>query len=173
MTVLTAAPVPRLRRARTRWAWGLGALAVVCGALAGAGLLGGEVVNRSGTAQFGRFAAAALAPELDPAFLSVLGTATLVTIAYAALGTALAVGLGAVGAVAVARTTWGRRRAGWLMARGALAVPRGLHEAVWGLLLALRHCTRVVGLVDGRVVLDARAERLGVGDLADIYGAPR
>jgi phosphonate transport system permease protein len=40
-----------------------------------------------------------------------------------------------MGAVAVARTTWGRRRTGWTLARGALAVPRGLHEAVWGLLL--------------------------------------
>ncbi|MGY1857603.1 PhnE/PtxC family ABC transporter permease [Modestobacter sp. SYSU DS0290] len=135
MTTVLAAAGPRLHRVRARWAWGLGALVVVCWALAGAGLFAGEVVNRSGTAQFGRFATAALAPELDPAFLSVLGTATLVTIAYAALGTALAVALGAIGAVAVARTTWGRRRAGWLMARGALAVPRGLHEAVWGLLL--------------------------------------
>jgi phosphonate transport system permease protein len=65
----------------------------------------------------------------------VLATGTLVTIAYAALGAALAVVLGALGAVAVARTTWGRRRLGWTLARGALAVPRGLHEAVWGLLL--------------------------------------
>jgi phosphonate transport system permease protein len=37
--------------------------------------------------------------------------------------------------VLLARTTWGRRRTGWALARGALAVPRGLHEAVWGLLL--------------------------------------
>ncbi|WP_324276891.1 PhnE/PtxC family ABC transporter permease [Blastococcus brunescens] len=57
------------------------------------------------------------------------------TVAYAALGAALAVTLGALGAVAVARTTWGRRRVGWTAARGLLAVPRGLHEAVWGLLL--------------------------------------
>jgi len=59
----------------------------------------------------------------------------LITVAYAALGAALAVVLGALGAVALARTTWGRRRLGWTLARGALAVPRGLHEAVWGLLL--------------------------------------
>jgi phosphonate transport system ATP-binding protein len=39
--------------------------------------------------------------------------------------------------------------------------------------LALRHCTRVVGLVAGRVVLDAPAAGLTVGDLADFYGAPR
>jgi phosphonate transport system ATP-binding protein len=39
--------------------------------------------------------------------------------------------------------------------------------------LALRHCSRVVGLVAGRVVLDAPAAALTPGDLADFYGAPR
>jgi phosphonate transport system permease protein len=126
---------PRLHRARTRWAWGLGALAVVAWSLAGAGAFAGDVVNPAGTGQFGRFASAALSPALDGAFLRVLADSVLVTVAYAALGAALAVLLGAVGAVAVARTTWGRRRLGWTLSRGALAVPRGLHEAVWGLLL--------------------------------------
>jgi len=57
----------------------------------------------------------------------------------------------------------------------ALAVDRGgalmasLHDPA----LALRHCTRVVGLVGGRVVLDAPAAALSPGDLADFYGAPR
>nr|WP_243851562.1 ABC transporter permease subunit [Modestobacter marinus] len=126
---------PRLRRVRTRWAWGLGALAVVGWSLAGAGAFAGDVVNPAGAGQFGRFASAALFPALDGAFLRVLADSVLVTVAYAALGAALAVLLGAVGAVAVARTTWGRRRLGWTLSRGVLAVPRGLHEAVWGLLL--------------------------------------
>jgi phosphonate transport system ATP-binding protein len=39
--------------------------------------------------------------------------------------------------------------------------------------LALRHCTRVVGLVAGRVVLDAPVPSLTAADLADLYGAPR
>jgi len=129
----TAAPV--LRRVRARWGWGLGAVAVTVWSLAGAGAFSGEVVNAAGTAQFGRFASAARSPALDGAFLQVLASSVLVTVAYAALGAALAVGLGAVGAVAVARTTWGRHRTGWAVTRGALAVPRGLHEAVWGLLL--------------------------------------
>ncbi|GAB3364232.1 PhnE/PtxC family ABC transporter permease [Modestobacter lapidis] len=135
--VLDAPPVarPRLHRVRARWGWGLGAVAVVVWSLAGAGLFAGEVVNPAGRAQFGRFASAALSPALDAEFLRVLVTGALVTLAYAALGAALAVLLGALGAVAVARTTWGRRRLGWTLTRGALAVPRGLHEAVWGLLL--------------------------------------
>jgi phosphonate transport system ATP-binding protein len=56
-----------------------------------------------------------------------------------------------------------------------LAVDRGgalvasLHDPT----LALRHCTRVVGLVGGRVVLDAPTAALSAGDLADFYGTPR
>jgi phosphonate transport system permease protein len=108
---------------------------VLLWSLAGAGLFTGEVLNPGGTAQFGRFASAALSPAVDAAFLGVLARSALVTVAYAAAGTALALVLGAAAAVLVSRTTWGRRRAGWLAARGLLAVPRGLHEAVWGLLL--------------------------------------
>jgi phosphonate transport system permease protein len=139
MTAVLDRPVrpatPGLRRDRRRWAWGLGAAAVLVWSLAGAGLFSGDVLNPGGTAQFGRFAAAALDPAVDAAFLGLLARSALVTAAYAAAGTALALVLGAVGALLVARTTWGRRRAGWLAARGVLAIPRGLHEAVWGLLL--------------------------------------
>jgi phosphonate transport system ATP-binding protein len=39
--------------------------------------------------------------------------------------------------------------------------------------LALRHCDRVVGLVRGRVVLDAPASALTLADLAAFYGVPR
>jgi phosphonate transport system ATP-binding protein len=49
------------------------------------------------------------------------------------------------------------------------AMVASLHDPA----LALRHCTRVVGLVAGRVVLDAPTSSLSAGDLADFYGAPR
>jgi phosphonate transport system ATP-binding protein len=58
---------------------------------------------------------------------------------------------------------------------GSLSAERGgalvasLHDPA----LALRHCTRVVGLVAGRVVLDAPTSALTAGDLATFYGAPR
>lgn len=136
MTVLerprAVAPLVRDRR---RWAWGLGAVALVLWSLAGTGAFTGDVLNPAGLSQAGRFAAGAVHPDLSGDLLAVLGGAALVTVAYAALGAGLAVVLGALGAVAVARTTWGRRRLGWTLTRGALAVPRGLHEAVWGLLL--------------------------------------
>jgi phosphonate transport system ATP-binding protein len=49
------------------------------------------------------------------------------------------------------------------------ALVASLHDPA----LALRHCTRVVGLVAGRVVLDAPVPSLTAADLADLYGAPR
>jgi phosphonate transport system ATP-binding protein len=49
------------------------------------------------------------------------------------------------------------------------AMVASLHDPA----LALRHCTRVVGLVAGRVVLDAPAASLTGDDLADFYAAPR
>jgi phosphonate transport system permease protein len=130
------APVsPRPVRDRRRVGWAVAAVALVGWALVDSGLFSGAVLNPAGAAQFGRFASAALRPELAPEFLAVVAESALVTVAYAVLGGGLAVLSGAVGAVAVARSTWGRRRTGWLVARGLAALPRGLHEAVWGLLL--------------------------------------
>ncbi|NAZ76813.1 ABC transporter permease subunit [Kineococcus sp. T13] len=137
-TGAATAAVPVLHRSRARWAWALGALAVVAWSLAGAGLFSGEVLNPAGARQFARFAAGALSPDLSGGFVRVLGTSALVTVAYAASGAALAVLIGALGAPLLARTSWGRGRsgwAGWALARALVAVPRGLHEAVWGLLL--------------------------------------
>jgi len=48
------------------------------------------------------------------------------------------------------------------------ALVASLHDPA----LALRHCSRVVGLVAGEVVLDAPADRLTLGDLAELYGTP-
>ncbi len=58
---------------------------------------------------------------------------------------------------------------------GGLAVRRGgallasLHDPA----LALRHCDRVVGLVDGRITLDAPAADLSVPELERFYGVTR
>jgi phosphonate transport system ATP-binding protein len=58
---------------------------------------------------------------------------------------------------------------------GELAVRRGgallacLHDPA----LALRHCDRVVGLLDGRVTLDAPAAELSLAELERFYGVVR
>ena len=62
--------------------------------------------------------------------------------AYASLGTVLSVALGIVGGILLSRTTWRRRlaigaisRARLTPGRLLLVLPRGIHEAVWGLFL--------------------------------------
>ena len=131
----------RQDRRRSRSRYRLLLLAVTAGvlwSLAGAGVGRGPLVNPAGWPQVAAFLTAAASPELDPAFLRVVADAARVTLAYAVLGTALSLALGVLGAVAVSATTWrGRRggRAGWLAGRALLALPRGVHEAVWALLL--------------------------------------
>lgn len=106
----------------------------------GAGVGRTPVVNRAGWVQVRQFLAAAGSPETSAAFVRVVGEAALVTVCYAVLGTALALLLGFSGGFLVSQTFWrhGARRGGglgWASSRAALAVPRGLHEAVWALLL--------------------------------------
>lgn len=136
----------RLRRrpgSRQLWVW------AVCAAIVWSLLytLGGsrELVNPGGWPMVTGFFAAALKPELSGDFLRLTWDATLTTVAYASLGTALSLVIGALFGVVVSRTWWrleegpsrgrGLRVAGWLAARGALGLPRGVHEVVWGLLL--------------------------------------
>jgi len=120
----------------------LGVLLVagVLWSLHGAGVGSRPVVNPGGWPQVRAFLAAALHPETDGAFLRLVADAAVVTAEYALLGTALALVLGMCGAFAVSRTFWrgaaGRRGGrGWTAARTALALPRGVHEAVWALVL--------------------------------------
>ncbi len=100
-----------------------------------------QIVNPGGWEQFSRFFEAALQPELDPAFLRLTWDAALVTLAYAVLGTALAVMIGLAGGI-LATTAWsdsaspgGVGRAGRAVVR-IVAVPlRAVHEAVWAVIL--------------------------------------
>jgi phosphonate transport system permease protein len=96
--------------------------------------------NRGGSSQLGDFFAAALDPELSGEFLRLTGREAMVTLSYAVLGTAFAVVTGLVGGVLLSRRWWepatgARPGHGWRAARVLAAVPRSVHEVVWGLLL--------------------------------------
>lgn len=101
------------------------------------------MLNPGGWPVAWRFLRAAVTPELDGPFLRLIADGALVTLAYATLGTALALLLGGVGGLFVSASFWRRAsgrmspvgRTGWSSWRAGLAVPRGLHEAVWGVLL--------------------------------------
>ena len=97
------------------------------------------IVNPGGWTLLRQFWSAALHPDLSADFLASTWSATITTVAYAALGTALSLVLGVVLGVLISETWWqrtkGGTRPGWLAARVAVGVPRGIHEAVWALLL--------------------------------------
>ncbi len=146
---LTRPAPPPSRSRSSRRAWLIVLVGAVAWSLVRAGVGRGEVVNSGGWSMVRRFLAAAVQPELGAEFLRVAWSAGLTTVSYAVVGTALSIAIGVVFGVLASETWWGRasspgrRRAwgGWVAARGMLSLPRGVHEAVWGLFLA-----RVLGL---------------------------
>lgn len=129
----------------TRTVWLLLSLGAIALSAYQAGLgRGADLINWGGWPQLREFLVASLRPDLSADFLTVIARATLVTLAYAVLGTVLSVGLGLAGGLLSAEIWWqtvfpGRwRRLGrgaWLITRGLLAFPRAIHELIWGLLL--------------------------------------
>ncbi|MFB6368525.1 MAG: PhnE/PtxC family ABC transporter permease, partial [Gemmatimonadota bacterium] len=127
-----------------RW-WAAAAALVLAWAVLEAGLLSGDLVNAGGWPQVREFLGAAADPALDADFLARTGRAAFVTLAFAVCGTFLSLILGTVGGVLGSEVWWatvasdrddgelGRLRAAWLTVRGALAVPRSIHEILWGL----------------------------------------
>ncbi len=126
---------PRQRR--------VGPLVIVGLLLAGSLWRAGDLVdslNGGGLGQVGDFFAAALDPAISDDFLRLTLREAIVTLAYAVLGTGLAVMVGLVGGVLLSRRWWespvsARTGWGWKVARFADVLPRSIHEVVWGLLL--------------------------------------
>ena len=129
----------RLRRVRLKLRW-VGLVAIVA-ALLGSGIGRRAVVNPGGWTLFARFWRAAASPTLSRDFLEQSGRALLTTVAYAVLGAGLSLVLGALGGVVLSQRALSRRiRTNELsgltrVLRMMWAIPRGMHEAVWALLL--------------------------------------
>jgi len=102
----------------------------------------------------GRFALAALRPSLDTLVLVSVLRGLGVTVGLALLGWALSLALGLALGVLSARVVWGGSRSGgggaWPaeLIRKLLALPRSIHELLWGLLLL-----QLVGLQPAVAVL--------------------
>jgi phosphonate transport system permease protein len=107
--------------------------AVLIWALAQTGLFERALINPNGWIQLGAFWRAALAPDLSAAFLGVVAGATLTTLAYAVTGLTVSVLLGLLGGVLCSEWLWQRRPRALALMRSALAIPRAIHEALWGL----------------------------------------
>lgn len=145
-------PPPPRRRGRWRTSagrsWAIALAAAVLWSLWQSGLGRPDSVNGAGWPLVGEFWSAAVRPELDAAFLATTARATLTTVAFALLGTGLAVLIGLCGAVLLSEAFWrtdpqsrrgiriGRALTRW-SGRVAFGLPRGVHEAVWGLFLVM------------------------------------
>ncbi|SDR89240.1 phosphonate transport system permease protein [Friedmanniella luteola] len=141
----TGQAADRGRRRTGRRGWLLVAALALAWSVADLLGSGRPLLNPAGLPLLGAFWSAAARPDLSAAALRATAEAALTTVAFAVLGSALALVLGAAAAVPMSQTWWapagGRRparaaaTAGLLATRVAAGLPRGVHEAVWGLLL--------------------------------------
>ena len=134
--------------------WGLLFVTSVVWSLHSAGLFERDLVNEGGWTLVLHFLVAATHPYLALEFLQLTLDATLKTLAYAVCGTALSVLLGLVGGVLSSEVWWQSVREDkrqkpkgknffslfispfsfpWLAVRAGLAIPRAIHELIWGL----------------------------------------
>ena len=127
-------------------------------------------VHGGGWELIGRFLAAAVTPSLDPILLGSLAGGLAVTLGMALLGWGLSLAAGLLLGLASSRTVWrtlvGRTWPALLFRRG-LALPRAIHELLWGLLLLqLLGLRPVVAVLAIAIPFSALVARV-VGDLVD------
>ncbi|WP_045441386.1 ABC transporter permease [Picosynechococcus sp. NKBG042902] len=130
-------PLPRNVQPKA-WGFGLFGLAIAF-SLIDVTVRGGALFNGQGLGTLGRFVGAAFQPNLTVDFLLLTCQASLTTFAYAICGTFLSLVVGTIGGLLSARLLWetifpqGKQLGGGI--RLLLAVPRSIHEVVWGLIL--------------------------------------
>lgn len=100
----------------------------------------GDMVNRGGLRLLGGLLGSALQPALGADFLSRVGAAALITLVFAALGTAGALLIGVGGGLVLSDVVWAARspalvRGARLVLRCLLVLARSVHELAWALLL--------------------------------------
>lgn len=138
----TALPArPSLLNGRSLWLLLL--LLALTWSLAQASVFGREIVNPGGWPLLLRFLHSSVRPDLSQEFLTLTFNAALITLGYAVCGVALSTLLGLLGGVLMSEVWWkalrtshGKKKdhfAPWLMVRSAFAVPRAIHEVIWGL----------------------------------------
>ncbi|MEB3255889.1 MAG: phosphonate ABC transporter [Synechococcaceae cyanobacterium] len=118
----------------------------------------------------GRFVLSAFTPSLDPTVLRSVGSGLAVTLATALLGWLLSLLAGLPLGLASSRTVWRNlcgREMPAVVIRRLLAIPRAVHELIWGLLLlqlvGLQPAVAVLALALPFAALVARV----VADLTD------
>ena len=118
--------------------WGFVFLVSLFLSLQIAGVFQQDLVNLGGITLVWQFLKAALSPNLNPEFLQLTVAAILKTLAFAVCGTCLSVLIGIVGGLFSSQVWWravspNNSRIPWLIIRAGLAIPRSIHEVIWGL----------------------------------------
>ncbi len=103
-----------------------------------AGIFQREIINAGGWNLVKQFLVGAIHPNLSKEFLLLAGDAALKTFAYAACGTFLSLAIAIIGGVFSSQVWWEavmgvKFSAAWLVVRAGLAIPRAIHELIWGL----------------------------------------
>lgn len=119
--------------------WGLLASGAIAVCLLHAGLFQQNLLNWDGFPLLWRFFRASLRPDLNAEFIQLTLNATIVTFAYAVCGTFLSVIIGAIGGLICSEVWWSdilrikTKLPIFSMVRAVLAIPRAIHEMIWGL----------------------------------------
>jgi phosphonate transport system permease protein len=126
-----------------RTLWGLLFLASFVWSLHSAGVFEQDLINPGGWNLVWRFLVAAVHPDFSREFLQLTLDATLKTLAYAICGTFFSVLIGLVAGILSSEIWWESvlktqkrkliTQSPWLVVRGVLAIPRAIHELIWGL----------------------------------------
>lgn len=145
MTTAVAPTSPVLPPKPIRWDrrwWAVVISSVVLWAVLKAGVDPSKIVNTRGWSQVQKFFAAMFQPDLSWTMVELTLREAAVTVGFALVGTALAMVIGVTGGLMLTERVWspmngpiGRGRAGWLVGRVAFALPRSMHEVVFGLIL--------------------------------------
>lgn len=150
-TSLISSTLPRPPLWSFRSGWGLICLVAIAASLYSTGIFTQEIVNPGGLPLVLHWLQAGLHPDLSREFLQLTIDAALVTLAYAVCGTSLSVLLGAIAGLLASEVWWQSvlpakhftqsrqslhswlSRWPWLSIRACLAIPRAIHEILWGL----------------------------------------
>ncbi len=122
-------------------------LVVLSWSLSQAGIFNRDLVNQGGWTQVWRFISAASRPDFSQDILNLAFPSMLVTLAFAVAGTAVSMVIGIIGGVLSSEVWWQsvfpqryararrpqRHILPWVGIRAFLAVPRAIHEVIWGL----------------------------------------
>ncbi|WP_199247790.1 ABC transporter permease [[Phormidium] sp. ETS-05] len=135
--------LPKICLTSSRLIWVISFVAALIWSGWQAGILQKDLVNYGGASLFFQFVQASWQPDFSPEFLRLTIDATLKTLGFAVTGTFFSLIIGIIGGIFASQVWWevslGNQGKKWgrlspfLLVRASLAIPRAIHEMIWGL----------------------------------------